>query len=253
MTGVRVAWNSFLLQLRGTSWLSILIAAAVQPAAYVSITLAADRPGGVAPQAVVLGSGLLAVWTITLWQAGMVLRRELWSGTLPSICSRPGGLGPVLVGKSVASVALSASMTAISIVATSALEGHPLAVERPALFAAALAAALVSTLPLGLLVSCLFLLTRSAIRIAETLVYPVVLMGGLLVPLSMLPPVLRPPADALSLHWAYVLLAGAMTGPVDGAAWAGLLTTGLCYTVAARLAFIRVLHRARREGTLEIF
>ncbi|MFJ8313963.1 MULTISPECIES: ABC transporter permease [unclassified Streptomyces] len=254
-TSPLIAWAAFRLQLRGTAWLSVLIGAAVQPATYVTITLAAHRAGGVAPETVVLGSGLLAVWTVTLWQAGMVLRREFWSGTLPAVCSRPGGLGPVLTGKATAAVVLSVCVTGASVVLTAGVEGHPLTVARPGLFTAALLLGLVTTLPLGFLVSCLFLLTRSAIRIAEVLVYPVFLLGGLLVPLTSLPPWLRPLSVALSLHWAHELMANAASdsGSVAPTAWYGLLATGACYTLAARLAFVRVLNRARKEGTLEIF
>ncbi|MER7667369.1 hypothetical protein ABTY61_02750 [Kitasatospora sp. NPDC096128] len=250
----RVAAAAFRLQFRGISWLSVLVGAAIQPATYVTITLAANHRGGLDPDAVVLGSAVLSAWTATLWHAGMVLRRELWAGTLPAICSRPGGLGPILTGKSVASATLSVAVITVSVSLSAALSGHPLTVARPVEFTAALALGFAATLPLGLLVACLFLLTRAALRVAEALVYPVFIVGGLLIPLAALPGWARPVSGGLSLHWLSVLLADAAAGRPSGLLpWCALPVTGLLYALAARIAFGRVLHRARKEGSLEIF
>ncbi|WHM37882.1 hypothetical protein [Streptomyces sp. BPTC-684] len=250
----RVSAAAFRLQLRGISWLSVLVGAAVQPATYVTLTLAANRTGRLDADALVLGSGVLAAWTATLWHSGMVLRKEFWSGTLPAVCSRPGGLGPVLVGKTIAATTLSVGVIMLSVSSAAALSGHRVHIADPAAFTAALVMGLAATIPLGLLVACLFLLTRAAIRVAEVLVYPVFVIGGLLIPLTELPSWIRPFAGGLSLHWLSVLLTDAAAGqPSATAAWLALPATGLLYAAAARLAFRRVLHRAREEGNLEIF
>ncbi|MEU9103513.1 hypothetical protein AB0D54_03955 [Streptomyces xanthophaeus] len=250
----RVSAAAFRLQLRGISWLSLLVGAAIQPATYVTLTLAANRTGRLDADALVLGSGVLAAWTATLWHSGMVLRKEFWSGTLPAVCSRPGGLGPVLVGKTVAATVLSVGVIMLSVALAAVLSGHRVRIADPTAFTAALVMGVVATIPLGLLVACLFLLTRAAIRVAEVLVYPVLIIGGLLIPLTELPGWIQPLAGGLSLHWVSVLLTDAAAGrPSATTAWCALAATGLLYTAAARLAFRRVLHRARKEGNLEIF
>ncbi|KPH97297.1 hypothetical protein OK074_6583 [Actinobacteria bacterium OK074] len=252
LSWTRVALAAVRVQVRGSSPLGMAIAAAVQPVAFALITLTADAGGSIDPATALFGSGLLAVWSATVWQAGMVLRRELWAGTLPGICSRPGGLGATLVGKAVAAAGTSVLVTLVSLGALAALYGSPVHVASPLVFALALLLGFAAALPLGLLIACLFLLTGAAIRIAEVIMYPVFILGGLLVPLGQLPAFLRPLSAVLSLHWTQVLLTGAATGHTEGRAWWALMLTGAVYTAAARAAFGRVVHAARKEGSLEI-
>jgi ABC-2 type transport system permease protein len=256
-TGARLSWARVALaavrvQIRGSSPLSMAIGAAVQPVAFALITLTADTGGSIDPAAALFGSGLIAFWSATVWQAGMVLRRELWAGTLPGICSRPGGLGAVVVGKAVAAAGTSVLVTLASLGGLAALYGSAPHLASPLLFAAALILGFAAALPLGLLIACLFLLTGAAIRIAEVIMYPVLILGGLLVPLDQLPAFLRPVSSVLSLHWTQVLLVGAADGHTDLRAWWALLLTGAVYAAAARAAFGRVVHAARKEGSLEI-
>ncbi|WP_133917953.1 ABC transporter permease [Streptomyces sp. NBC_00582] len=252
LSWVRVVLAAVRVQIRGSSPLSMVIAAVVQPVAFALITLTADAGGSIDPATALFGSGLIAVWSATVWQAGMVLRRELWAGTLPGICSRPGGLGAVVVGKAVAAAGTSALVTLASLGVFAMLYGTPVHLADPLVFAAALLLGFAAALPLGLLIACLFLLTGAAIRIAEVIMYPVLILGGLLIPLDQLPAFLRPVSSALSLHWTQVLLIGAADGHTDLHAWWALLLTGAVYTAAARAAFGRVVHAARKEGSLEI-
>lgn len=142
----------------------------------------------------------------------------------------------------------------MTISVTAALLGHPIAIADPAQFTAALVAVLASALVLGLLVSCLFVLTRSAGRISEAIMYPVFILGGLLVPLSLLPDWVQPLSAIVSLRWGGELLRAAATGEAQSAeAWLMLAITTAAYGLLARFLFRRVLDRVRRDGTLELF
>ena len=98
-----------------------------------------------------------------------------------------------------------------------------------------------------MLLSCLFVLTRAAPRIAEALTYPVFILGGLVVPLSLLPSWARPVSAGVPLRWGGELLRAASAGkPQELRAWLLLLATTTAYALVARVLFGRVVMRSRR-------
>lgn len=249
-----VAVESALLQIRTQQHPANAILGIVQPASFLLIAaFASRRTDRIDLSEAALGAALVALWGATIWSAGSILRGERWQGTLPQILARPAGLAPVLIGKTLGSTLRSSLYIGVTIAVTAAALGHPISIARPLPFAAALLAVLASALVLGLLLSCLFVLTRAAGRISEALMYPIFILGGLLVPLSLLPEWVRPLSTVVSLRWGGELLrAGAGGEPQAGRAWLLLALTTLGYAVLARLVFGRVLDRARKEGTLDL-
>ncbi len=240
------------VQLRSQGPLAVVMAGVVQPAVFLSITMLASAQTAVSTRTAV-GCGLLGLWGATVWQFGLVLRNERQLGTLPGIICRPTGLVPVLIGKSLASVARSTLLIVLTIGVLTSAVGTPVRIGSPALFVVTLLATLGSAATLGLLLSSVFLLTRAAIRIAEALTYPVFILGGLLVPVDVLPGWARPLSTVVSLHWATELLADAAAGRAQQALHWGLLgLTTAGYALAAGFALRAVLRRVREVGSLDL-
>lgn len=246
---------SALLQVRADWHAANVILGVVQPASFLVITaLASKGTGRVSLDDAALGSALVALWGATVWASGFILAAERWQGTLSQLLPRPVGLGTVLFGKTLGATLRSALFISVTVSVVAALLGHPITVSNPGAFVAALIAVLVSALVLGLLVACLFVLTRSAGRISEAIMYPVFILGGLLVPISLLPAWLQPLSAVVSLRWGGELLRDAAGGETQSAtAWLMLALTTAAYGVLARILFGRVLDKVRRDGTLELF
>ena len=226
----------------------------VQPAAFLLVTILARRSPTVDLSQAGLGAGLLSMWAATVWQSGLILRAETWEGTLGPIVSRPAGLAVVLLGKSVGATVRAAAFIGVTVGIVSALLGHAIHVRDPLPFAVALGAVLTSATVLGMLLSSLFLVTRAANRIAEALMYPVFILGGLLVPLRLLPEWVRPLADVVSLRWGGELMRAAASGAAQpGGAWIWLAATTAVYALLARIAFRRMLVRARVVGSIDLY
>jgi ABC-2 type transport system permease protein len=251
---VSVLWTAALAQLRDRSR-TFYILSLIQPATFLSVTLLARRHDAtVDPAAVALGSGLVALWGSTIWSAGGVLRSERRQGTLSAIVTRPVSLAAVLVGKSAATTLQSAAFIGLTVTVVAAALGHPVAIAHPLAFTAALAAVFVSASALGLLLGCVFLLTRAAARISEALMYPVFILAGLIVPITLLPEWARPLSWFVSLRWGGELLRAAARGtPQSGSAWVLLTATTAAYVVAGRWLLGVVLRCARKEGTLDLY
>jgi ABC-2 type transport system permease protein len=249
-----VLLSSALVQARLMRSPVFVVLGIVQPAAFLVVTILARRSPAVDLSQAGLGAGLLSIWAATVWQSGLILRAETWEGTLGPIVSRPAGLAVVLLGKSVGATVRAAVFIGATVAIVSALLRHPIEVDRPLPFAAALAAVLASATVVGMLLSSLFLVTRAANRIAEALMYPVFILGGLLVPLRLLPHWIRPLADLVSLRWGVDLMRAASSGAAQpGRAWLWLGVTTAVYAVLARVAFRRMLVRARSVGSLELY
>ncbi len=234
---------------------SNLIVGITQPASFLVIVALAGRgTGRVDVGQAALGVALLSLWGATVWSSGAVLRAERWQGTLAPLLARPAGLGPILVGKGLGITLSSAALIGTTVAMTAAALGDPIAVRSPVSFLAALAAVLVSATALGLLLGCVFMLTRAAGRISEALMYPIFILGGMLVPLELLPRWVEPLSTLVSLRWGGELLRAAAAGePQAGTAWLLLAATTAAYAALARYFFGRVVDRARREGTLDLY
>jgi ABC-2 type transport system permease protein len=250
---VTVAVESARLQVRTEQHPLNWVQGVVQPASFLLIAAWAGR-GRVDVESAALGAGLLALWGSTVWASGSILRRERWEGTLTHIIARPTGLGTVLVGKTLGATLRSSLLIALTIAVTAAAFGDPIDVQRPVLFIGAFLGVLASATALGMLLSCLFVLTRAAGRISEALMYPVFILGGMLVPLTLLPDWIRLLSWAVSLRWGGELLKAAAAGDATSRrAWLLLAITTALYAVLARFTFQRVLDRARRQGDLDTY
>lgn len=256
MTGMlRVFFASVVVQLRTQRSLVLIIIGIVQPAIFLAITLLARRTGSqVQAGALALGISLVGLWGATIWQTGFVLQNERVEGTLARVLSHPASFGAVLGGKAAASTIRSVLFVVPTIAITMLIAGETFPVENPGAMVVAALAVVVSAAIFGLLVSCLFVLTRAAYRIAEAATYPVFILGGLVVPLQLLPGWLQPVSWIVSLHWGAELLKAAAAGvPPPGNAWLMLGVTTAAYGLIAAWLFERMVNRVRRDGTLELY
>lgn len=250
-TGVRAAGVQ-LAMMRTSA--ALVLFGLVQPATLVLVAHVATGGRGLAdPGQVALGAGLLALWGSTVWASGQVLRQELWEGTLSQLLVRPVDVRLVVYSKSVTATLCNAAAASVSLTVAVWAIGWPVTIARPLPFAAAVVATLASASAFGFLLSSVFLLTRAAQRVAEALMYPVFILGGLLVPLELLPAAARPVAWLFSLYWGgRVLTAAARGEPAAPLDWLMLAGTAALAMVAGLWCFATLLARVRKEGSLEV-
>jgi ABC-2 type transport system permease protein len=258
-----VVWASARMQsrdLRGNKM--VWIPTVVQPAALLIVTFATFasarpraglRAGGLMDTAsIVVGVLLMALWGATIWTAGNILRRELLQGTLAVNFTgvRPPQL--LLLGKCLGAASRVTAVIVVTTMVISAVLRAPLPLRNPFWLVLGLLVAVVSATALGMLMSCLFVLSRHGHHLSSMMMYPVYLLGGLLIPVATLPAWLRWMSSLVSLRWAGTFLADAARGTVNLAALSTTLALTAAYFLAAVAAFARVTDRARRRGTLDL-
>jgi ABC-2 type transport system permease protein len=231
-----------------------LMTSIVQPVIFATIAFFLFRAGAREESLlyVSLGAGLMGIWSTTLFASGGMLRWQRNVGTLELVVAAPPPLLLVLGPMSIGIGAVGLYSVAATLFWGWAFFDVPLTIEHPLLFALALPATVVALGSLGLVLAASFIHYRHTNALGNLLEYPVWLVSGLLVPLSLLPSWATPVAWAIAPTWGVRAVREAALGgdPVPPIA--------ACFVLAgAYLALSSVLLRyferlARRDATLAL-
>jgi ABC-2 type transport system permease protein len=199
-----------------------------------------------------VGAGVMGVWSSVLFGSGGAIQNQRWQGTLEMIMLAPRR--PVLV---ILPITLATGLTGTyALLATLAwgrlLYGIRLEFAHPVAFVVAAAVCVVALGMFGLLLASTFVLMRNANAIVNTLEYPVWLVSGMLVPITVLPAWTAPIAAVLPTTWGARALREATSG---GAVWPSALLclaiSLICLTLGG-FALTYVERRARAAATLAL-
>jgi ABC-2 type transport system permease protein len=130
--------------------------------------------------------------------------------------------------------------------------GLPLDFVHPGWFVVALLASIVSLGLLGLVLSSTFVLLRNANSLSNLLEYPVWLVTGLLISLSLLPGWTRPISWVLAPTWGIKAIRAAALGGDAVTPVVLCLVLGLLYAVAGHFTLGYFEVRARKSATLAL-
>jgi len=199
-----------------------------------------------------LGASVMGIWSATSTSAGAAMQRERWHGTLELLVASPTPFAVVLLPVTVAM----ATIGIYSMVATLAwgriLFGIELTIEHPLVFALSIPATVVSIGTLGFLMAVAFVRHRAAWALGNLFEYPVWLICGFLIPLSLLPGWVRPISWALAPTWGMNAIRESALGgdPLPDIVMCAVL--GALYTTIGVLVAERMLLAARARATLSL-
>lgn len=225
--------------------------AGLLPAVLLIVAVEVRRPSPERAAELVAAVFLTALWGSTVWTSGGVLRRERTYGTLARCVCGLHSPYLVLLGKSLGATLYNVGATLVSTTVTVLALRLPVQLAHPVWIVVALVVLVGSATTLGALLSCLFLVTRHGLIWSGALIYPVFLLGGLLIPQETLPELLRWVPAVLSLRWVNEFLSGLSgdTVAVSRLGVAAVLTAG--YAVLAGLAYRWAVTRSRNQGALD--
>jgi len=253
--GLRLFWVGWLFHLKSlTNSLFFVLISVLQPVIFATIAFfmfsSGNRPGGLLYAA--LGAGLMGIWSSTLFGSGGAIQWQRWQGTLEVIVAAPARFLWVMLPLTVST----ASIGLYSIVATlfwgRVFFDVPLDFEQPWLFALALPVTVLSLGLLGLVLASTFVLYRQASAFSNLLEYPIWLVTGLLVPLSLLPGWVEPLSWVLAPTWGMEAVRNAALG---GPVWPGIgmcVLLGAIYLALGSLFMNNFERLARKRATLSL-
>ncbi len=139
----------------------------------------------------ILAPVLIAQWAMALFVSGEIVERDRWAGLLELSVAAPAPLGQLLVGR-ILTVSVVSLFAFVEAWAVAAMVGVEVVVHHPWAFAAGLVLTVLATSGTALIMSCTFVLARTARTFQNSLSYPFYVLGGVVVPIALLPGWLQP-------------------------------------------------------------
>jgi ABC-2 type transport system permease protein len=199
-----------------------------------------------------LGASVMGVWAATSTAAGGAMQRERWEGTLELLVTAPTHFSLVLLPVTVAMSTIGLYSMAATLLWGRFVFGIHIHLEHPLLFCVAIVVTVISIGMLGFLLGVSFVRYRTAWALGNLLEYPVWLICGFLVPLSLFPDWVRPISWALAPTWGMRAIRESALGgsPLPDAAICAAL--GAVYLAAGVAVLDVMLDAARRRATLSL-
>lgn len=235
--------------------LFFVLVSVLQPVIFASIAFfmwrAGDRPGTLLY--VALGAGLMGIWSSTLFGSGGAIQWQRWQGTLEILVASPAPFLLVLVPLTLATSSIGLYSIAATLLWGRLFFGVPLEFAHPWLFALALPTTVVALALLGLVLASTFVLYRNANAFSNLLEYPVWLVTGLLVPISLLPGWVEPISWLIAPTWGIEAVRAAALG--GGGVWEGIAmcaVLGAAYLAIGWVTLENFIRMARKNATLSL-
>jgi ABC-2 type transport system permease protein len=256
MKTVRLVWAGWKFHAKSLTLSGFyLLTAAIQPVIFASIAFfmfkAGAREGTLLY--VSLGAGLMGIWSATLFASGGAIQWQRWQGTLELSIASPAPFLFVLLPMTLASATIGLYSLAGTLLWGRLLFGVPFEVEQPLIFLAAVPATVLGLGLLGLVMASTFILWRNANALSNLLEYPIWLVTGLLVPISLLPHWVEPLAWVLAPTWGVRAIRDSALGTGEPVAAIGMcLALGAAYLAVGSLTVRYFEKLARDRATLSL-
>jgi ABC-2 type transport system permease protein len=246
-----VGWWLQLKMLARSSFNGVL--AILYPLFFATVAFFMYRAGS--PDALLyasLGASVMGVWGAVSTAAGSAMQRERWQGTLELLVTAPAPFPLVMLPVTIAMSTLGLYSMAATLLWGRLVFGIGVHIVHPLVFCAAVVVTVLSIGVTGFLMAVSFVRYRTAWALGNLFEYPVWLICGFLVPLSLFPGWVRPLAWVLAPTWGVNAIRESALGgsPLpDLALCAGIGAACLALGVAVSET---VLKSARVQATLAL-
>jgi ABC-2 type transport system permease protein len=193
-----------------------------------------------------LGATVMGIWSSVAFSAGGAIEIQRGLGTLELLVAAPAPFAAILAPITIAASAVGVYALGATLLWGRLLFGIPLHFEHPALFVLSLPVAITAIGMLGLVLASTLVYYRAALFLGASFDYPVWLITGLLVPLSVLPGWVEPISWLLAPTWGMRAIRESTVGGSPLGSIAMCVALSVCY-VAIAVVCLRGFERLGRE------
>ncbi|MCX4386964.1 ABC transporter permease [Micromonospora peucetia] len=253
MNALRVIAAAFRLQLaitrRSPGHLMILLTSPLFSVIFLSLVMNGQRPGALVNG--VLAPGLIGLWLMSLDLAASIIEEERWGGRMELLVASLTPVSLVVFGR-IGVVILAGALTFFEswLVAVVGF-GADVPLERPGVFVVSILATCFAMAGTATLLAAVFIKSRALHVFQNALTYPFYILGGVLVPVALLPGWLEPVSRVVFLSWSADLLRGSMSGDLPDAwpAWIAVTAgLGAAALVTGFLLINRIIDQSRETA-----
>jgi ABC-2 type transport system permease protein len=255
MKPLRVFATGFVLHFKNLSASPFMVVtAAIWPLVYATLAFLMFRATHQAPSLLyaALGAAVMGIWSTTATSAGGAVQQQRNWKVLELLVAAPSPLVLVLAPITVAIAGIGVYSIVTTLLWGRLLFGVPFHVLHPALFLLSIPAAVLSIGLLGLVLASTLVLYREASAFSQMLEYPVWMITGMLIPLSLLPGWIHPLSWVLAPTWGMRAVRRSALGGSVGTPLLVCLLLTIVYAVLAVVLLHHFERLARDRATLSL-
>ena len=195
----------------------------------------------------------IALWWLALFNSGWTINLERWNGTLEMLVAAPSSFALVILGRITATTTLGTFSFVEAWLVARLIFGTTVTIHHLWTFLATVVLTLAAMAGTAVAMASLFVLARNAVTFSNSASYPFYVLGGVLVPVALLPAWLRPFSAVVFLSWSSDLLRATLNGgPIHDVGYRlGMVALlGACGFAVGALAMRVILKRVRGTGEL---
>ena len=195
----------------------------------------------------------IALWWLALFNSGWTITIERWNGTLEMLVAAPSSFGAVIFGRIAATTVIGTVSFFEAWAVARLLFGTAVTLHHLGVFLLTIVVTLAAMAGTAVGMAALFVLARNAVTFSNSASYPFYVLGGILVPVSLLPHWVRPVSSVVFLSWSADLLRSSLQAPPVHHLWerAGMIALlGTCGYAVGLAALRVILVRVRERGEL---
>lgn len=222
---------------------------------FTTIFLTIVRHGGrhdLQPDAL-MAPVLMTLWWFALFHGGFVVTNDRWQGMLEWVLAAPASLALVILGR-ITTIMATGSLGFLEVWAIGRFAfGVSIPFDHPLAFALTLLATIFAMAGTAVAFAALFVLTRNATTFGNSSSFPFYVLGGVFVPIAVLPGWIQPVTRGVFMSWSADLLRSSLHTATIHDEWGRLgmvLLLGAAGLTLGRGVLFYVLRRMRATGEL---
>lgn len=205
---------------------------------------------------VVLGSGLMSIWSCICFSSAGDINRERGIGTLRVIFAAPAGFAYIILGKILGNTLLSLLSFFLSLIAAITIYKVPFYISNPVYFVVAFFMMVISFIIVSSVLACLLTLSRRTTLYMNLIEIPFLLLCGMSFPIDILPNWLQSFSRILLPTWSVELLRISVSEILDTTMFIHnllvLLFLSSIYSLFSIYLFNVIDKRVRINASLEV-
>lgn len=205
---------------------------------------------------VMLGGGLMGLWSCICFSSAGDINRERYMGTLSLIFVAPAKFSTIILGKVLGNTILSLGTLIISFLTAKIVYHAPIMVVSPGFLLLSILAAVICFITISICLAYLLTLSRKTQLYMNCIEIPIILLCGFVFPVEILPEWVLPISYALSPTWAVKLIRLSVSGVENRMEYFAVLGILGCitmvYIVLTIFLYKTIEKQVRIKATLEV-